>query len=97
MTPNLILLSPDDNVLVAIRDIAAGEAMLIDTGTCHPAQAIGLGHKVARADLPAGSVVIKLGAPIGVLSHPVARGDLVHGHNLASAYIPNQAKGTPSP
>ena len=87
MNQPLILLSEADNVLVAIREIARGEPIRIDGTIFHPAQAIPLGHKLARCALLAGDRVIKLGVPIGVLTVNVAAGDLVHSHNLASLYL----------
>jgi altronate dehydratase len=45
-------------------------------------QAIGAGHKVAVADIPAGSTVVKYGENIGIAGAGIEAGDLVHVHNL---------------
>ena len=51
--PPLLLLHPDDNILVARRDIAAGERVEIDGEASPCPAAIELGHK-ARAARPCG-------------------------------------------
>ncbi len=43
---------------------------------------IGLGHKVALADIAPGEPVRKYGQVIGFASKPIAAGSLVHVHNL---------------
>jgi hypothetical protein len=90
--PPLLLLHPDDNILVARRDIAAGERVEIDgEGLTIPA-AIELGHKLARRALTADTRVLKYGAPIGSMKTAVARGEHVHLHNLRSDYIPSTTR-----
>ena len=65
MLPPLLLLHPDDNILVARRDIAAGERVEIDGESFTMPVAIELGHKLARRALAADTRVLKYGAPIG--------------------------------
>ncbi len=84
--PPLLLLHPDDNILVARRDIAAGERVEIDGALLTVPQAIELGHKLARRDIPADARVLKYGAPIGSMKMAVSRGQHVHMHNLRSDY-----------
>jgi hypothetical protein len=83
----LLLLHPDDNILVARRDIAAGERVEIDGETFAIPAAVELGHKLARRALAADTRVLKYGAPIGSMKTAVARGEHVHLHNLRSDYI----------
>jgi hypothetical protein len=47
-------------------------------------QPIALGHKVALVDLAPGDAIVKYGEAIGVASAPIAKGNHVHVHNLAS-------------
>jgi hypothetical protein len=82
----LLLLHPDDNILVARRDIAAGERVEIDGEICVIPAAVELGHKLARRALAADTRVLKYGAPIGSMKSAVARGEHVHLHNLRSDY-----------
>jgi hypothetical protein len=87
--PPLLLLHPDDNILVARRDIAAGESVDIDGEALVIPAPVELGHKLARRALAADARVLKYGAPIGSMKTAVARGEHVHMHNLKSDYIPS--------
>ena len=92
--PPLLLLHPDDNILVARRDIAAGERVELDGETITIPNAVELGHKLARRDMAADARVLKYGAPIGSMKSAVARGEHVHMHNLKSDYIPSTTRDT---
>jgi hypothetical protein len=92
--PPLLLLHPDDNILVARRDIAAGERVELEGETFVIPQAVELGHKLARRDIAAEARVLKYGAPIGSMKFAVARGEHVHMHNLRSDYIPSTTRDT---
>jgi altronate dehydratase small subunit len=89
--PRLMLLSPGDSVYVLRDQIAAGEAVMVEGVAVSFAQALGLGHKIARLAVACGDKVIKYGAPIGRAARPIAPGDHVHLHNLASDYTPTYA------
>jgi hypothetical protein len=84
--PPLLLLHPDDNILVARRDIAQGEPVEIDGERLAMPSSVELGHKLARRALAADTRVLKYGAPIGSMTVAVARGEHVHLHNLRSDY-----------
>ena len=90
--PPLLLLHPDDNILVARRDIAQGELVVVDGESFNMPVAIELGHKLARRALAVDSRVLKYGAPIGSMKIAVARGEHVHLHNLKSDYIPSTTR-----
>jgi hypothetical protein len=90
--PPLLLLHPDDNILVARRDIVAGEPVEMDGETFNMPVAIELGHKLARRALAADTRVLKYGAPIGSMKIAVARGEHVHLHNLRSDYLPSTSR-----
>ena len=91
---NLILLHPDDNVLVCVAAVAAGETLAIDGEALAAPGDVAVGHKVARRPLAAGERVIKYGAPIGSMTQPAARGDWVHMHNMKSDYMPTHTRQT---
>lgn len=86
---HVLLLSPEDNVVVACRDLAEGEEVAIDGWpVCLPGS-VPTGHKIARRAIPAGAKVLKYGAPIGSARAGIAAGEYVHTHNLGSDYIPS--------
>lgn len=84
----LLLLAPEDNVLVACADLEAGAELLIDGEPVRLERDVPTGHKIARRSIAAGERVIKYGAAIGSAREPIAKGAYVHTHNLASDYIP---------
>jgi (2R)-sulfolactate sulfo-lyase subunit alpha len=90
--PPLLLLHPDDNILVARRDIVAGERLEIDGDSIVAPAAVELGHKLARRAIAANERVLKYGAPIGSMRAGVSRGEHVHTHNLRSDYIPSTTR-----
>ncbi|HEX2854361.1 MAG TPA: UxaA family hydrolase [Opitutaceae bacterium] len=79
---------PADNVATLLDDAAAGPVEVIgaaSTGSpLNAREAIARGHKIALADLAAGTPVMKFGVRIGHATQPVARGGWVHLQNLAS-------------
>ena len=85
--PRCLQLHADDNVAVALEDIARGQIAVIGTGqrVSHFAnEAIARGHKVALRPMKSGDVVLKYGVPIGFAREPIAAGDWVHTHNCLS-------------
>ena len=84
---NALRIASSDSVAVAVRDITAGEPIVLnpeqETGV-RARQAVPFGHKVAIVHVPEGGQVIKYGHPIGRARHDIVPGDHVHVHNLAS-------------
>ena len=76
----LIRLHPADNILVARRAIAIGEA-LPDFGLKTRAQ-VPAGHKLAACAIAEGEAVRKYDTIIGFALKAIAAGDHVHTHNL---------------
>jgi altronate hydrolase len=66
MTGDTLLLRPEDDVAVAVRELPG----------------VPRGHKVAVRALAAGAKVRKYGQVIGVATAPIAAGEHVHTHNL---------------
>lgn len=74
-----LLLNEADDVVIALRDIAAGEQLLeglIARDLIRP------GHKIARHAIPEGGAVRRYNSLIGRATAPIAPGEHVHTHNL---------------
>ena len=89
----VIRLHPSDSVVVALRNIAAGEPLdeTVLPGL-HARQHVPQGHKLALVALSPGDPVRKFGQVIGLASAPILPGEHVHLHNLA--YTPSPADRT---
>ena len=92
--PKSILLHPDDNVLVCIAPIVAGEAVPVEGPVPAACDDIEVGHKLARRPIATGETILKYGAPIGSATRAIATGEWVHVHNMKSDYIPTHDRQT---
>lgn len=79
-TANTIRLQADDNVVIALKDLSAGD--MVDGLDAPLAQAIPRGHKIASAFIPKDAYVIRYGQIIGQAKEDIAVGAHVHVHNL---------------
>ncbi|TXS95789.1 altronate dehydratase [Parahaliea maris] len=82
MTSAFTLLHPNDDVLIALRDISAGAEV---TPGVVASSDITAGHKLARKPVAAGEPVHRYNQIIGTASADIAVGDHVHTHNMAMA------------
>ena len=83
----LLILAPDDDIAVALDDLAPGERLGSPSGQ-QPLTvrgAVPRGHKVALREVAAGAPVRKYGQIIGVAAAPISAGEHVHTHNLEFA------------
>jgi altronate hydrolase len=78
--PPVLHLNNSDPLVVAMRDLAAGEE--IGFGAVTPAQPITRGHKLAIQAIAEGAPVRKFGQIIGRATHAIAPGEHVHVHNV---------------
>lgn len=78
--PTVIRLHPNDDVIIATRQLMPGTRIdteqLVVTGLVPP------GHKVATRDIAKGEAVKRYNQIIGVAREPIKRGQHVHVHNL---------------
>ena len=88
----LILLHPDDNILVCVAHIYEGDEVVIDGQPVVITRDIEVGHKLARRALSAGDKIYRYGAPIGSMTQAVSLGEHVHMHNMQSDYIPSHTR-----
>ena len=83
----LLRIHRDDNVLILVASVRAGDRDLIDGREIVFTQDIEIGHKVAARDIDAGEKVYKCGVPIGSAKEKILAGVHMHLHNLKSDYI----------
>jgi len=88
---NVVKLAPADNVAVALSDIAAGE-LAVDRGdlAVTARERIPQGHKIALETIAAEEPVIRFGMAVGLARSAIAKGSLVHIHNVRSRYLDNE-------
>src|SRR5215475_3300099 len=79
--PATLRLHAADLLIVAMRDIAAGEP-LGERDLC-AGEAITKGHKIATRAISAGEAVRKFNQVIGYATQPIPAGRHIHTHNLA--------------
>lgn len=88
MAVSFLVHHPQDNVGVTVEDITSSGPVVgafregeekLELALLEP---VPLGHKVALDDVPAGGDVVEYGVVIGVATADIAKGRLVHTHNL---------------
>jgi altronate dehydratase small subunit len=84
----LLLLSEQDNVVVACANLQQGEVVRMDSEDVTLSADAPVGFKIARRDFVAGEKVTKYGAAIGSATAAIKRGEIVHLHNMKSDYLP---------
>ena len=90
MTHGILMHEPEDDVGVAVADLAAGSdigAVTLEgapVGTVTLVADVPLGHKVAMRDIAKGKDVIEYGRVIGVATQDARKGAHVHVHNIAT-------------
>jgi altronate hydrolase len=86
--PLVIKMHPNDNVLVALTNLAKGATINFDKDTFVLQDAVKLKHKFYTTDLPAGGHVIMYGVLVGKTQCAVAKGSLMTTDNLKHAAEP---------
>jgi altronate hydrolase len=89
----IIKIDPSDNVIVALKDLAAGEELQVEGGRLKVEESIPAKHKVYLADLPEGGEVYMYGELVGKTTMPVKRGGLMSTANLHHAASPYAYRG----
>lgn len=82
---DFIKINENDNVIVALKELTAGETILAGTQEVTARETIPAGHKMAIRDIAVGAEVIKYGFRIGNAKENIAAGQWVHVHNLKTA------------
>jgi altronate hydrolase len=92
-----LVLSPRDNVATALVPLAAGQCVRLDEATVTLSDDVPRGHKFALRPIASGEPVLKYGQPIGLATAPIAPGQHVHVHNVASARAGGPARRASPP
>ena len=83
-----IMLRENDNVATALRDLVAGEEIVVGVQEhslrVRVGQPILFGHKLAVTEIGQGDHVLKYGEVIGRATQTIALGMHVHVHNIES-------------
>ena len=103
--PDALRVHPRDDVLVALRDVQAGETVRSGAEAIVAKSFVPRGHKLAATAIEAGAAVHKYGWPIGRATRAIEPGEHVHTQNLATAltahedyaYTPQPTGLSPSP
>lgn len=81
-----LIMHPKDNVATTVEEILPGDHVQISCGgkvcTLTAIEAIPFGFKIALQEIPPGTIILKYGETIGKAGRLIARGALVHIHNL---------------
>lgn len=87
---NMVVLSAEDNVGIALKSIAAGE-MAQDMGghELRSNQEIPQGHKISLLTIGKGDKIVRFGVPVGIAKATINTGEHVHIHNVRSQYLDN--------
>ena len=82
MNNNALKISENDNVAIAMHNVAKGEAVVVDgQEILNAVEDIEAGHKIALAAIEAGVNVYRYGEPIVETTRAVEPGEWVHVHN----------------
>jgi len=84
----ILRIDPSDNVIVALKDLAAGEELQVEGGRLKVEESIPAKHKFYLTDLPQGGEVYMYGVLVGKTTRPVKRGGLMSTANLHHAASP---------
>ena len=86
---DFLKINDNDNVVVALNTIPAGEKITVSVGdgqkTVIAREEIPAGHKMAIFDIPEGGEVIKYGYRIGNAKENITEGSWIHTHNVKTA------------
>jgi altronate hydrolase len=79
---NAVIHHEDDNVAIAVRPVAAGEAVVVKAEErVRAAEDVDVGHKIALGPIAGGGRVYRYGEPIIEATEAIEAGAWVHVHN----------------
>ena len=81
---DIVKIHESDNVVVAVKALEKGHAITVDNRQISLKTDVPAGHKIALHDVPENAKIVKYGHIIGHATQPIAAGEWVHSHNLAT-------------
>lgn len=78
----LLRVHPADDLIVALQDLPVGQTVRLGEHSWHLREKIPSKHKFAARDFALGDLATMYGVTVGRATQPIARGSLVHTHNL---------------
>jgi altronate hydrolase len=82
MPRRALRIHPDDDVLVALTDVGAGETIVYDGGSLTLATPVSAKHKVVLHDLAPGDPIVMYGVLVGRATRPIPRGAALTTENV---------------
>jgi altronate hydrolase len=82
---SFLRIHPDDNVLVALKDLTKGETILLDGQEFTLQEDVPAKHKFFIVDMPAGNEVIMYGVLVGKVQNDISKGKLMTTANTRHA------------
>lgn len=90
----VLKLHPDDNVLIALRDLRRGEKIDFSDHTFVLASDVPAKHKFVTEDLTPGAAVLMYGVLVGKAAQPIQKGSALNPRNLRHDALPFHEKST---
>ena len=94
MSTSALKVHPDDNIIVALRDLDAGQSVDCDGETFSLGEEIPAKHKFAADDFLEGDEITMYGVKVGIVQEPISRGGRIHTENVVHAASEAQVKGS---
>ena len=94
MSNKVLKIHPDDNVLVALQDIAKGETIVYNKETYHITDDIPAKHTFFLCDMNVGDEVIMYGVLVGKTQNFIPAGGLMTTSNIRHATEPYDYRGS---
>ncbi len=82
MKEKLIKISPKDNLLVALVDIAAGETVTYQNEEYLVKNGVQVKHKIAELDFNEGDIIVMYGFPVGKALQFIGKGEVITTENI---------------
>ena len=92
MSKRCLMLKGDDNVALALEDLAPGDLLQADGIKVTMRQPVEFGHKFAVRGIKKGEAILKHGEIIGRATSDIEAGEHVHVHNVESLRAKKERK-----